>query len=89
MQTESIEALADAGHRTAQTGAGTIIISWLTSSQGGVAVGILIGVIGLVIQWYYRRKQDQREEAEHQLRMTMRQDGYEARAALHEESLGG
>lgn len=89
MQTENIEALADAGHRTAQAGGGITIVSWLTSSQGGVAIGILIGVIGLVIQWYYRRKQDQREEAEHQLRMSMRQDGYEARAALREDSRSG
>ena len=86
MQTENIEALADAGHKTAQAGGGITILSWLTSSQGGVAIGILIGVLGLLVQWYYRRKQDKREEEEHQLRMTLRQDGFEARAELREDT---
>jgi hypothetical protein len=82
-------AIADAGHTTAQIGGGSAVLAWLTSSQAGVAAGILIGVVGLLVQWYYRRKQDQREEAEHELRMTLRQDGYEARAALHEDSVDG
>jgi hypothetical protein len=89
MLNDQFDAIADAGHKTAQTGGGITILGWLTSSQGGVAIGIVIGVLGLLIQWYYRRKQDQREEAEHQLRMTLRQDGFEARAALAEDARDG
>lgn len=87
MNPDSIDAaLATIGHKTAQGGVGITFVGWALSSEGTAVIGILMGLVGLSIQWYYRRKQDKREEEEHQLRMTMRQDGYEARAALHEET---
>lgn len=72
--TDQFENIANVGHRVAQTGGLTTVGAWLLSSQGGVLIGILIGLVGLVIQVYYRRKQDAREEAEHKLRMTLRAD---------------
>jgi hypothetical protein len=61
--------LATVGHKAAQVGAGTTVLGWLLSSQGTAVLGISIGVCGLLIQWYYRRKQDKREQAEHERRM--------------------
>ncbi len=66
--------LASVGHRSAQAGGGTTIASWLLSSEFGVLVGIVIGISGLLIQWYYNRRRDKREEAEHKLKMVLRKD---------------
>jgi hypothetical protein len=62
-------ALAAVGHKTAQAGAGTTLMGWLLSSEGTAAAGICIGVIGLLVQLYYKRKQDKREQEEHEMRM--------------------
>jgi hypothetical protein len=62
-------ALATIGHKTAQGGVGLTFLGWALSSEGTAAIGIFIGICGLSIQWYYRRKQDRREEAEHEARM--------------------
>jgi hypothetical protein len=61
--------LAAVGNRTAQAGGGTTVASWILSSEFGVLVGIIIGVSGLVMQWYYNRKRDKREQAEFEKRM--------------------
>lgn len=54
----------------------TSVVGFLTSSGFGVFVGAVIGITSLLIQWYYRKKQDRREEAaerraqaEHEKRM--------------------
>ena len=60
------------------TGAGFGFSGWLFSSEAGVAVGF-VGVFGgLGLTWYYKRKQDKREQAkedremaEHNRRMGM------------------
>jgi hypothetical protein len=61
--------LATAGSKTTYAGAGISTVSWITSSEVGVFAGILIGVIGLAINFYFSRKRDAREQAEHELRM--------------------
>jgi len=84
------------GHKGAMGGALTSIMGWALSDRGTATIGILIGLGGLAVQIYYKRKQDKREEAqavrdqqEHDLRMTLRQDGFEARAELREDANGG
>jgi hypothetical protein len=72
MNAEAIDAtIAAVGHKTAQGGAGLTILGWALSSEGTAAIGLFIGAVGLTIQWYYRRKQDRREQAEHEARMRM------------------
>ncbi len=61
--------IAAIGYKTAQAGAGTTLLGWLLSSQGAALVGMAIGLTGLLIQWYYRRKQDKREQDEYERRM--------------------
>jgi uncharacterized membrane protein len=50
-------------------GAGAGVASWIFSSEFGFMVSLLVAVAGLAVNWYYKRKQDRRLEAEHQLRM--------------------
>jgi NhaP-type Na+/H+ or K+/H+ antiporter len=80
-QQQAVDAALDAtvvtlASKTTWAGSLTAVLGFLTSSGFGVLVGAVIGITGLLIQWYYRRKQDRREEAadrraqaEHERRM--------------------
>jgi hypothetical protein len=68
-QTTLDASLAAAGSKATYAGAGTIGAGWLLSSEFGILVGIVIGVAGLVTNWYYSRKRDRREQLEHERRM--------------------
>lgn len=61
--------MATIGSKATYTGATSSIIGWLVSSEFGVLVGVFIGLAGLFINWYYKHRQDKREEAEHRKRM--------------------
>ena len=61
--------MAAAGSKATYTGAGATVAGWLLSSEFGVLVGVLIGVAGLLINWYYKHQQDKRERIEHERRM--------------------
>lgn len=67
--TEHETAMAAAGSKATFAGAGASIFGWLTSSEFGVVAGIVIGVIGLCVKWYFRRKTDKREQREYEARM--------------------
>ncbi len=53
----AIEAtLATAGSKATYTGAGMTIGGWALSSEFAVLFGMIIGVLGLAVQWFYRHK---------------------------------
>ena len=72
--------MATAGSKATYTGAGMTVGGWLLSSEFAVLSGLLIGLAGLAIQWYYKHKltnteirlkeeQAQREREAHEARM--------------------
>lgn len=61
--------LAAAGSKATYAGSGMTLGGWLVSSEFAVLVGIVIGVAGFLVNWYYRREQDMRERTEHEARM--------------------
>jgi hypothetical protein len=63
--------MAAAGSKATYTGASTSVVAWVLSSEFGILLGILLGLGGFVINWYYKHKQDKREEIEHARRMGM------------------
>jgi hypothetical protein len=66
----AIEAtLASVGSKATYTGAGVTISGGLMLSEVAVIVGMVIGVLGLLVNWYYRAKDDRRASAEHLRRM--------------------
>lgn len=81
MKQEAIDsALAATGAKATYGGSATMIGAWWVSSEFAFFVGMLVGVIGLLVQWYYRHKltkaeiafreeQNDRERQEHELRM--------------------
>ena len=50
-------------------GSASSVLGWLTSSEAGVVIGILIGVTGLAINWYYKHRADKRAEIVHKAAM--------------------
>ena len=59
------------GSKATYTGASTSILAWVLSSEFGIFLGIVLGLGGFALNWYYKHKKDKREEAEHFRRMGM------------------
>lgn len=72
MKIETIEALATAGSRTTVGGA-TIgaIGAFISSNMVGVG-GLLIALLGVIVNVHFRRKADKRMQVEHDLRIKER-----------------
>jgi hypothetical protein len=68
-QTAFDATMAAVGSKAAYGGASASVVSWFLSSQFGVLMGILIGVVGLGVNWYYKHKEDKRQQQEHERRM--------------------
>lgn len=66
--TQEAATAAIAGKAT-YTGAGATVLGWLVSSEFTVLAGLLIGVVGLVVKWYYSWREDRRQQIEHEHRM--------------------
>jgi hypothetical protein len=52
-----------------QGGAVTSVGGWLLSNEFAVVAGLVVGVVGLAVNWFYRHRQDRRDEREHRARM--------------------
>jgi hypothetical protein len=67
---DRIDATAAAfASKATYAGAGTTFVGWLFSSQFWSLAGFVLGLAGLVVTFYFRRRQDIREEREHEARM--------------------
>ena len=73
MKTETIEMLAGAGNKTTGGGALVGFLGWLASSNAIGAIGLAVAVIGMLVNWYYKREANRRLGAEHLLRQQERQ----------------
>ena len=68
-QTTFEATMAAAGSKATYAGAGASTMGWLLSSEFGVLIGLVLGVGGFVLNWYYRHKEDKRQQVEHERRM--------------------
>jgi cytochrome c biogenesis factor len=80
--------LAGIGSKTTQAGATTYVVSWALSSEFGVLVGIVVALVGLGVNFWFRRKQDKREQAAHDARIKHEQDEHDLRMILRGDHLG-
>lgn len=69
MKPETDAVIAAVASKTTFAGAGTSVVGWLTSSEFGVVAGIVLGMLGLAVNWYFRSRADVREQIEHEARM--------------------
>lgn len=75
MNQEAIEAtIATAGSKATYTGSGASVVGWMMSNEFAVLVGLIVGVLGLVVNWWFKLKQDRREQSAHDLRMREMRD---------------
>jgi hypothetical protein len=61
--------LAGVGSKVTYAGAGWSSVAWLLTSEAGILVGICMATCGFLMNWYYSRKKDRREQREHDARM--------------------
>lgn len=61
-------AIAVANKLTFGGSVGTLL-GWVTSSQFGVLLGMVIGVSGLAMNWYFKSRHDKRAQASHKAYM--------------------
>lgn len=57
------------GSKATYTGAGVTLTGWALSSEFAALVGMLLAGAGFLTNWYFKWKQDQREQVEHELRV--------------------
>lgn len=72
-QTTFDATMAAAGSKATYTGASTSVVAWVLSSEFGILFGVLLGLGGFIVNWYYKHKEDKRQQAEHDRRMGMHQ----------------
>jgi hypothetical protein len=68
-QTTFEATMAATGSKATYTGAGASVFGWLLSNEFAVLVGVLIAIGGFCVNWYYKHKEDKRQQAEHDRRM--------------------
>lgn len=61
--------MAAVGSKATYTGASASVLGWMISSEFGVLFGLFLGLAGLGINWFYKHKEDKRQQAEHDRRM--------------------
>lgn len=74
-QQTAIDAASDAAiaalaSKTTWAGSITAIAGAFTSSGFGIGIGAVVAISSLLINWYYKAKQDRREQREHEKRMS-------------------
>ncbi|HDS1582177.1 TPA: hypothetical protein QEL15_004295 [Stenotrophomonas maltophilia] len=69
MNEQTDAALAAAGKVVTGVGGGTAFLGGLSANDIAAFAGVVGMVIGLAVQWYFSRRKDQRELAEHRARM--------------------
>ena len=62
-------AFAASASKATYGGAASSGLGVVFSSETAAIAGALVAILGLVINLYFRRRQDRREEREHELRM--------------------
>jgi hypothetical protein len=74
-----IDAVGVAAGKVGTYGGGaSAFVFGLTANEFAALGGIVVGVLGLLVQWYFNRRRDRREQAEFEARMAA------LRGTLHE-----
>lgn len=62
-------AAASLANKFTFSGAWLTVGSWFVSSEFGILMGIVIGLGGLLVNWYYRHKENKRAQQLHDRKM--------------------
>ena len=61
--TDHTAQIADTAKQVVYTGAGLSIFGGFSASEVAAIGGLIVGVFGLIVQIYYKRKEDRRQAA--------------------------
>lgn len=76
MKSEATEAAIAATAQKVTYGAGSAAIyGGLTANEFAAIGGLIVAILGLIVQLYYKHKQDRREQRFHEERMARLDDG--------------
>lgn len=65
-----IEAAAAAvGSKATYGGAGITLSGWMLSNEFAVLAGLVIGVAGFAVNWFYKARDDRRKQSAHEAYM--------------------
>lgn len=68
-ETMSNTTLAAAGQNTTALGVGATTAAWFTSNEFLGLAGLAVAVIGLIVNIYYKHKEDKRQRVKHDAEM--------------------
>jgi hypothetical protein len=64
-------AVAAIGSKVTYAGSAGSVLGWMATSEAGVLFGILAAIIGLAVNVFYKRREDRRQQEEHDERMRL------------------
>lgn len=67
-------AVASLASKVTQAGAFSVGLGWWFTNEAAVFYGAVLGTLGLLVNFYYKRKADAREEELHRLKVREIQD---------------
>lgn len=77
MKNEAAElVVASAASKSTYAGAASMFFGWVASSEAAIVIGMVVGVLGLLINWYYKAKADRRAELLYKARLDRIARGY-------------
>jgi hypothetical protein len=80
MRQETVDAtITSMSSKAVGAGSAVTVVSWWQSSNLGMWAGIAIGVLGLLVNWYYKHRGNQRAEAAHRMHMRAIEAGISVR----------
>lgn len=56
LEQEKAEAMATLASKATYSGAATAMFFGLTAQEFGIVVGAIVGIAGLLVNWYYKHK---------------------------------
>ncbi len=68
-------AITNMSAKATYAGSASTVFGWLLSSEFAVLVGIILGVLGFFVNFYYKRKEDSRAQAWHDLQVQKLKNG--------------
>ena len=70
MKLQAAEAtIASVAQKTSLGGGGLAVFGGLTANEIAALCGVLIALLGLIVQWYYKRLDNRRKDELHRLRL--------------------
>lgn len=61
--------VAAIANKVTYAGSGTAVVFGLTANEIAAVGGLIVAILGVIVQWFYKRKSDRRESELHAARL--------------------